>query len=137
MTKKTYAEKLLDPRWQKKRLEILQRDEWKCRYCGNNEITLHIHHEKYEKEPWEVDSDYLKTCCKDCHAIIEKCKENEDIVLHIERSESFPKVRFTAFVRGTEDMAVVFIFFKDGAPYITNSIGKEYLERFVSILNSF
>ena len=30
----TYTEKLKDPRWQKKRLEILERDNWECQDCG-------------------------------------------------------------------------------------------------------
>jgi len=63
----TYSEKLKDPRWQKKRLEILQRDNWACQICGDDENTLHVHHYKYCGEPWEVDSKYLKTLCADCH----------------------------------------------------------------------
>ncbi len=34
----TYAEQLKDPRWQKRRLEILQRDEWRC-LCGLRVVT--------------------------------------------------------------------------------------------------
>ena len=30
-----YSEKLKDPRWQKKRLEILERDNFRCQYCGD------------------------------------------------------------------------------------------------------
>ena len=64
-----YFEKLKDPRWQKKRLEILDRDEWCCQRCGDNEETLHVHHRIYQygKEPWEIDNDLLVTLCKDCH----------------------------------------------------------------------
>lgn len=32
--KEEYAKKLMDPRWQKKRLEIFKRDGWKCQNCG-------------------------------------------------------------------------------------------------------
>jgi len=45
----SYQEKLKDPRWQKKRLEILQRDGWKCKWCGEEKQTLHIHHLKYQR----------------------------------------------------------------------------------------
>lgn len=72
MTKNlTYSEKLKDPRWQKKRLEILERDEWQCKICHTEKKTLHVHHKKYEygKDPWEIDSDYLVTLCEDCHAV--------------------------------------------------------------------
>ena len=35
-----YSQKLKDPRWQKKRLQILERDEWNCQICHDNESTL-------------------------------------------------------------------------------------------------
>lgn len=65
----TYAEKLLDPRWQKKRLTILNRDQWKCRRCGNDKLTLHVHHLTYLPgvEPWDCPDDTLVTLCNDCH----------------------------------------------------------------------
>lgn len=64
-----YAEKLKDPRWQKKRLQILERDNWKCRACGTTEKTLHVHHIFYmqDTEPWDVHDGLLITFCKDCH----------------------------------------------------------------------
>ena len=43
----TYKEKLLDPRWQKKRLEILNRDNFTCQCCGDDKKTLNIHHKYY------------------------------------------------------------------------------------------
>jgi len=63
----TYSEKLKDPRWQKKRLEILQRDEWTCQLCQETEETLVVHHYKYSGEPWEVEDKYLMTLCESCH----------------------------------------------------------------------
>ena len=63
----TYSEKLKDPRWQKKRLEVMQRDDWKCRDCGQKEKTLQVHHCFYEKEPWDAPSDLLLTVCDQCH----------------------------------------------------------------------
>lgn len=72
----TYAEKLKHPKWQKKRLEILQRDNFKCRYCGDEETTLNIHHLKYNgKNPWEISNDFLITTCEHCHTIIEISKK--------------------------------------------------------------
>lgn len=66
----TYAEKLLDPRWQRKRLEVLERDNWMCQYCFNSENTLHVHHLRYEdyyKNPWDYPMEYLITACEKCH----------------------------------------------------------------------
>lgn len=65
----TYSEKLKDPRWQKKRLEILNRDEWECSNCCRTDVTLHVHHEYYVsgREPWDYPAESLTTLCKDCH----------------------------------------------------------------------
>lgn len=65
----TYKEKLLDPRWQRKRLEILQRDNFTCQSCGDEKSTLHIHHKRYlrGREPWDVPNDILITLCEFCH----------------------------------------------------------------------
>jgi 5-methylcytosine-specific restriction endonuclease McrA len=67
--KKKYSTLLLDPRWQKKRLEIMQRDNFKCQRCDDDKSTLNVHHEYYdpEKAPWEYDDKFLHTLCKDCH----------------------------------------------------------------------
>lgn len=64
-----YSELLRDPRWQKKRLEILQRDSWQCQNCDEKDKTLHIHHCYYEhgKMPWEYKSSSLLTLCEECH----------------------------------------------------------------------
>ncbi len=63
----TYAEKLKDPRWQRKRLEILSRDNFSCTCCGDIKSTLNVHHFKYKGEPWEVDNSLLITFCEVCH----------------------------------------------------------------------
>lgn len=67
--KSTYWEKLKDPRWQKKRLEILSLHEFACQDCGSTEDTLHVHHPYYEKnkEPWDYDEDVLMCVCENCH----------------------------------------------------------------------
>ncbi len=64
-----YSTKLKDPRWQKKRLEILQRDNWTCRKCGDTKSTLVVHHKDYlpKTEPWDYPNDLLTTVCEDCH----------------------------------------------------------------------
>jgi len=71
---KTYGEKLLDPRWQKKRLEVMERDKFKCRSCHADSETLHVHHLFYDKgaEPWEYEESALLTLCKTCHSDMEQ-----------------------------------------------------------------
>lgn len=64
-----YSEKLKDPRWQKRRLEIFTRDKWTCRGCESTTKTLHVHHKRYEwgKSPWEYQDEDLITLCEGCH----------------------------------------------------------------------
>lgn len=63
-----YQEKLLDPRWQKKRLEVFERAGFKCQCCGRGDLTLHVHHLVYlGKEPWETPDNALESLCSHCH----------------------------------------------------------------------
>lgn len=69
----TYEEKLKSPKWQKKRLEIMQRDNFTCVVCGRgikDDTPLQVHHLKYLKnvEPWNYADDYLITLCDECHS---------------------------------------------------------------------
>lgn len=77
MKKISYYQQLLDPRWQRKRLEVLQRDGFKCLICKSEKDSLEVHHEKYVNEPWDVDNKYLKTLCFRCHDVVEICKKNK------------------------------------------------------------
>lgn len=66
----TWSSQYRDVRWQKKRLEIMERDEFTCLSCGKKEgTTLNVHHIYYEKnkKPWDYDSTLLVTWCDDCH----------------------------------------------------------------------
>lgn len=64
-----YWQLLKDPRWQRKRLEIMARDKWRCRKCYNKDKSLNVHHGYYEKGrmPWEYPDQSLSTLCEDCH----------------------------------------------------------------------
>ncbi len=68
----TYYEKLQDPRWQKKRLEIFERDQFTCQECWTADRTLAVHHHYYERglEPWDYPSEALLTVCKSCHDVL-------------------------------------------------------------------
>lgn len=65
--KAAYAEKLLDPRWQKKRRRILKRDKFSCRRCLIGPGPYHVHHRWYRGEPWEAPDYALETLCEVCH----------------------------------------------------------------------
>jgi len=71
----TYAEKLRDPRWQKKRLYILERDNWCCQSCATDTRNLQVHHLFYAKrDPWDYPDEAYQTLCDECH------KQRQDIV---------------------------------------------------------
>lgn len=66
---KTYTEKLRDPRWQKKRLQVLEAATWRCEDCKCKDKPLEIHHCYYIRglEPWQYGGDLLMCLCETCH----------------------------------------------------------------------
>lgn len=78
MKEKSYLEHLKDPRWQKKRLEIMQRDQFRCRECGDGTSELNVHHKIYieNKKPWEYPDLLLVTLCNPCHKKIHSMMSN-------------------------------------------------------------
>jgi Zn finger protein HypA/HybF involved in hydrogenase expression len=79
-----YSEKLKNPLWQRKRLEIMQRDNFQCKECGSIKDQLHVHHKYYEngKEPWENNDKVLQTLCHKCH--LEKENVFQDNIIYLE-----------------------------------------------------
>ena len=67
----SYSEKLKDPRWQKLRLQVMERDQFECQLCDAVDKTLHVHHLVYSRNPWESPMENLVTVCEDCHTEIE------------------------------------------------------------------
>lgn len=72
-----YSEKLRNPKWQKKRLEILEAAGWKCQACDAEDNTLAVHHLIYLSghEPWDYPNDHLECLCEDCHSFREEFNE--------------------------------------------------------------
>jgi len=65
-----YSKQLKHPKWQKKRLKILERDNFTCVHCGDTETTLNVHHKKYTGMAWDAPDENLETVCEDCHFLI-------------------------------------------------------------------
>lgn len=108
MAELTYSEKLRDPRWQKKRLEVMQRDGFKCQICGSIDIELHVHHKSYKDNPWESDASELITYCKECHWFVEQSKDVLKSVSDIVRCDAL----FLFFGISIETEKPVCVFYK-------------------------
>jgi hypothetical protein len=70
----TYSEKMKDPRWQRKRLEVFERDRWICQKCSSGKDSLTVHHLCYLQgvEPWDHPMELLLTLCERCHDLESK-----------------------------------------------------------------
>jgi hypothetical protein len=83
---KSYYELLKDPRWQKMRLKVMERDGFRCDHCDSVDNSLNVHHLIYIKnaKPWEYDPDDLLTLCEGCHRNLTNAIN--EIMLIIKRS---------------------------------------------------
>lgn len=80
----TYKEKLKDPRWQKKRLQILQRDDFTCQICLAKDRELQVHHLVYAKrDPWDYPDHLYQTLCTDCHELRQELSDKASNALRI------------------------------------------------------
>ncbi len=86
MKKLSFEEQIKDPSWQRKRLEILKRDEWMCQICFSDENQLQVHHKRYKKNThyWDYDdSNFISLCC-DCHSRVSSVGNDIKAALHFE-----------------------------------------------------
>lgn len=69
MARKDYS----DPRWQRVRLRVMERDEFACKCCGSADRELQVHHLAYAKGKriWEANDADLITLCHHCHSLVE------------------------------------------------------------------
>lgn len=94
-----YSEKLKNPKWQRKRLEIMQRDNFECHICGNSKETLNVHHLYYDKgkDVWDYPNEALITLCESCHEsmhqnnmnIVKQCADLIFITFVVSPDDSF------------------------------------------------
>lgn len=87
-----YAELLKDPRWQRKRLDVLDRADWTCQRCGCTSRTLHAHHKHYLKgrKPWDYDDDLLECLCDTCHEEVHAEQEALELKIARQPTEMLP-----------------------------------------------
>lgn len=86
-----YSKKLKDPRWQKKRLQIFNRDKWACKMCKDTETTLNVHHLEYidGNDPWDYPNSMLITVCEHCHTEIELNRKQDEETTEIYKSNDW------------------------------------------------
>jgi hypothetical protein len=60
----SYADLLKDPRWQKKRLEVLESNGWACEACGSATKTLHVHCALAKEESDAMDVELEKSMAR-------------------------------------------------------------------------
>jgi len=87
-----YKSQYLHPKWQKKRLEILERDGFMCINCSDIESTLHVHHKYYlpDTDVWNYPNESLVTLCNQCHALEEReLKEYSTLLINTLRQRGF------------------------------------------------
>lgn len=96
----SYWEKLKDPRWQRRRLEVMERDGFRCRDCSDAESPLHVHHCYYVKgvEPWDYPDDCCKTLCEKCHDHRHEMRAEMDRLLSLLGRESLEQM--LGYVKG-------------------------------------
>jgi HNH endonuclease len=100
-----YSEKLKSPQWQKKRLEILQRDNFTCQLCSDTETELQVHHLKYTGEPQDAPNEDLQTLCKHCHESESFVSKSSDTLLFSfkEGNNYFGKLKSGKLLLGSID----------------------------------
>jgi hypothetical protein len=122
-----YSDKLRDPRWQKLRLEVMNRAYFTCEKCFDDKSTLHVHHNYYVggREPWEYRADSLSCICENCHKLekdnatdIPEWEEAANLQLAIHRETNGTNgdkphiasiIHFAAYCSGWPDSEFLFL----------------------------
>jgi hypothetical protein len=131
--KKSYFEKLKDPRWQKKRLEILNAADWRCELCHAEDQTLHVHHKTYLKgrEPWEYERDQLVALCEECHESTHESDIIMDAVSRLPLDGPCNRDLMGQFLQGVMWAERTFAYPSDAVAYL---MGKKFDEEYYRLL---
>lgn len=106
-----YSDLLRNPLWQRKRLEILQRDNFTCQHCKDTETELHVHHEEYHGKPWDAPNETLSALCKYCHKVEEVMKRVDFINTNHLGTTKLKHVGSALIVRNYENLGYVLYYF--------------------------
>lgn len=116
-----YSEKLKSPKWQRKRLEVLNRDNFKCCSCGDEETELHVHHLKYNGEPYDAPVEDLQTLCKHCHKYF-TFEHNKIFNDKKELESNFVKIHKTkdSIIAEFENCTILFLITENELQYVAS-----------------
>lgn len=64
----SYNDLLASETWRNFRAQILKRDRYRCRRCGDRRQRLHVHHLTYAGGPYCAE--VCVTLCEDCHLYV-------------------------------------------------------------------
>ena len=115
-----FKEQYKDPRWQKKRLKVLEYNNFNCRDCETTTKTLHVHHPIYKKghKIWDYETEELMCLCEDCHSrhhIIDR--EIEEVVADFSVCFAFDsKLHILGFM---DALYMPFVRYPDNRSYMT------------------
>lgn len=100
--KKTYWEKLKDPRWQRMRLAVMERDGFACQMCLDDKSTLNVHHRIYRKgaDPWGYQPHELVTLCEACHDEQHQADDSIKEAMCLASVQQIPAGRIAALIYG-------------------------------------
>lgn len=90
----TYQQQLKDPRWQRLRLSVFERDNWECTKCQDTKSELQVHHKQYIAgfKAWNYSTDMLVTLCVNCHYNV---TVNDMLAKHGLTGEQLKKLNFS------------------------------------------
>jgi hypothetical protein len=115
-----YSDKLRLPQWQRKRLEIMERDGFACRSCEARDKPLNVHHLFYERarDPWDYPNQSLITYCEECHSY------EHELRVAAERDfvSAFRRIGASSFDLGAFEEALMYSLGVAGSPTLPRQI---------------
>jgi len=129
-----YQTKLKSPHWQKKRLQVLNRDKWKCKLCSDEETTLHVHHLEYQpkKEPWQYPMSNFVSLCEHCHREVELLKDENNYDEILIDKIKWQSGDITMFIYASSEENPIIKFYDKNGRIFAGYQFREYSQKIIS-----
>jgi 5-methylcytosine-specific restriction endonuclease McrA len=76
----SYLEYLTTTAWRTKAYQAKHRADWRCEYCGRENVALETHHQTYARVGRERPDDLI-VLCEECHEQIHKGLDTDQLRL--------------------------------------------------------